>query len=132
MDDRRATVLVVDDDPTMRALLRLHLGNAGYQVIEAADGVEGGYCVLRDSPDLLICDGNMPHMNGEELVTAIKMDPQTRHLPVVFLTVDPDADDKARRLGAVACLRKPVTADRLLEVVALFACPPSEYGQEGL
>lgn len=74
----------------------------------------------------------MPHMNGEELVTAIKMDPQTRHLPVVFLTVDPDADDKARRLGAVACLRKPVTADRLLEVVALFACPPSEYGQEGL
>ena len=115
--------MVIDDDETLRTLVRLHLANAGYEVLDAADAVEGGYLVIRTSPDLVICDVDMPYMNGYEFVAALKSDPLTRRIPVVFLTVDDDVAAKAQRLGAAAYLRKPVTADRLLEVVGLFATP---------
>jgi CheY-like chemotaxis protein len=90
-------------------------------VLEAKDAIEGGYLVLEAAPDLVICDVNMPYMNGYEFVAAMKSDPLTRHIPVAFLTVEEDVSGNAKRLGAVAYLRKPVTADRLLEVVELFA-----------
>lgn len=117
----RAKVIIIDDEETMRTLVRLHLGNAGYEVLEARDAIEGGYLVLEAAPDLVICDVNMPYMDGYEFVAAMKSDPLTRHIPVAFLTVEEDVSGNAKRLGAVAYLRKPVTADRLLEVVELFA-----------
>lgn len=120
---KRPKVVVIDDDATLRTLVRLHLANAGWEVREAADAIEGGHLVLGESPDLVICDVNMPYMNGYELVAALKSDPLTRDIPVVFLTVDDDVAANAQRLGAVAYLRKPVMADRLLEVVTLFASP---------
>lgn len=118
---RRSKVLVVDDDASLRALVRLHLLNAGYEVLEAEDAVVGGYIVLRTPPDLIICDVNMPYMNGYEFVAALKADPLTQHIPVVFLTVDDDVAEQAQKLGAVAYLRKPLTVDRLLDTTALFA-----------
>src|SRR5437870_3155410 len=58
-----ATILVVDDDQTIRELLQLHLRNAGYAVHVAEDAVEAGHLVLRSPPDLIISDVNMPHMD---------------------------------------------------------------------
>ena len=113
------TILIVEDDPVVRSLVRLHLRNAGYEVLEAEDAVEGGHLLLGKQPDLVVCDVDMPYLNGYEFVAALKADPQTRHVPVVFLTVRDDVADHAKKVGAEAYLRKPVRADQLLETVRL-------------
>jgi CheY-like chemotaxis protein len=113
-------VLVVDDDPFIRELLELHLLNAGYKVLLAEDAVAAGRQVLAAAPALILIDVNMPYMDGYQFVSALKTDPTTRDIPVVFLTMDEDVAQRSRELGAVAYLRKPVRADRLLEVVRLF------------
>ena len=119
-------IMVVDDDAMVRALVKLHLVNHGYDVLEAEDAVVAGHLVLRTPPDLLICDVDMPYMDGYQFVAALKSDTATREIPVVFLTIVDDVADQAKRLGAVAYLNKPVTADRLLEVVACHM--PSDKG----
>ena len=116
----RARVVVIDDDATIRSLVSLHLVNAGYDVQEAQDAIEGGHAVLRAPPDLIICDVNMPYMNGYEFVAALKADPLTKDIPVAFISTNDDVADHAARLGAVAYLKKPVFADKLLELAALF------------
>ena len=111
------SILVVDDDQSLRDLLRLHLSAAGYTVSTASDGIEAGYAVLKDPPDLIITDVNMPHMDGYQFVEALKSDKTLPKIPVIFLT---SMDDVARgkELGAVGYITKPVRADRLLAVVA--------------
>jgi len=115
---KRAKVLVVDDEAIMRELLRLHLESNGYDVLLAEDAVAAGPLVVRETPDLILVDVEMPYMNGYEFVAALKSDPATRHIPVVFLTTLDSVADEARKLGAAAYLNKPVMADRLLEVLA--------------
>lgn len=116
----RGKILVVDDEPSMRELLQLHLSNRGYDVQSAEDAIVAGHLILKQKPDLLIIDVQMPYMNGYEFVGALKSDPQTRDIPVVFLTTDDNVASQAKRLGAAAYLQKPLTADRLIEVVDLF------------
>ena len=113
-------ILIVDDEAAMRELLQLHLANQGYEVFAAEDAVVAGHLVLREKPDLLIVDVHMPYMDGYEFVDALKKDPQTRDIPVVFLSTDDNVAAQASRLGAAAYLPKPVMADRLLEVVRLY------------
>jgi len=81
-----ATILVVDDDESIRELLRMHLAAAGYEVHGAADAIAAGYHVLRSAPDLIICDINMPHMDGFEFIAALKADTTLPRIPVIFLT----------------------------------------------
>jgi CheY-like chemotaxis protein len=114
-------ILIVDDEESMRQLLRLHLANNGYQVTVAEDAMAAGRMVLEAKPDLMIVDVEMPYMNGYEFVAALKSDPSTSDIPVIFLTTDANVAEQARKLGAAAYLNKPVMADRLLEVVGLFA-----------
>ena len=111
------SILVVDDDQSLRELLRLHLSSAGYEVRTAADGIEAGYSVLKDPPDLIITDVNMPHMNGYEFVGALRSDDKVRAIPVIFLT-SMDEVDRGKALGAVGYITKPVRADVLLATVA--------------
>lgn len=103
----------------MRELLRLHLGAHGYDVAVAEDAVEAGHLVVREPPDLILVDVEMPYMTGYEFVAALKSDPGTRHIPVVFLTTVEDVAEQAAKLGAAAYLNKPVTVDRLLQVLAV-------------
>ncbi|HXM83216.1 MAG TPA: response regulator [Burkholderiales bacterium] len=121
----KATILVVDDDKSMLDLLKLHLSNAGYKVLTAEDALVAGRHVIETAPDLIIVDVSMPYMSGYELVTALKADSATQNIPIVFLTAREDVADHAKQLGAVAYLHKPVMADRLLEIVALFVPAPS-------
>jgi CheY-like chemotaxis protein len=116
--ERPKKVLVIDDDRSIRELLHLHLSNRGYDVALAEDAVIGGRLALSAKPQLIIIDVNMPYLDGPDFVAALKGDPQTKDIPVVFLTSDEDFGDRAGHLGAVACLTKPVLADRLLDVVA--------------
>jgi CheY-like chemotaxis protein len=113
-----AKILIVDDDESIRELLRLHLSAAGYEVTVAEDAISAGYVVLRSPPDLIISDVNMPHMDGFEFVGALKSDKSLPYIPVIFLTSLEDGDHRGKELGAVGYLTKPVRADRLLAMVA--------------
>jgi two-component system, sensor histidine kinase and response regulator len=113
-------ILVIDDDTSMLAFLKLHLQKAGYVVLLAEDGIVGGRLALSASPDLILLDVQMPYLSGYELVEALKVDPATWDIPVVFLTADKHVEQRTRMLRAEAFLKKPVKVERLLEVVALF------------
>ena len=113
-----ATILVVDDDESLRELLRLHLSAAGYAVLVAADAIAAGYMVLRAPPDLIITDVNMPHMDGFEFISALKADKSIPNIPVIFLTTLEEGDHRGKELGVVGYLTKPIRSDRLLSLVA--------------
>ena len=113
-----ATILVVDDDESIRDLLRMHLSAAGYEVHVAGDAIAAGYLVLRSPPDLIISDVHMPHMDGFEFIAALKADSTLPKIPVIFLTSQDEGDDRGKQLGAVGYVTKPVRADRLLALVA--------------
>jgi diguanylate cyclase len=113
-----ASILVVDDDANVRELLKLHLSAAGYDVQVAADAIAAGYLVLRSAPDLIVCDVNMPHMNGFEFISALKADTSIPDIPVIFLTSFEEGDLRGKELGVVGYLTKPIRADRLLALVA--------------
>ena len=113
-----ARILVVDDDASMCELLRMHLAAAGYEVSTAHDAISAGYQVLKNPPDLILSDVNMPYMDGFEFVAALKADATLPYIPVIFLTSVEDGDSRGKELGAVGYLTKPVRADRLLELVA--------------
>jgi len=113
-----ARILVVDDDPDIVGLLRLHLSTAGYEVRTAQDGIEAGYMVLADPPDMIISDVSMPNMDGLAFVAALRADTTLPYIPVIFLTSVDDEDNRVRELGAAGYLTKPVRADHLLSMVA--------------
>jgi CheY-like chemotaxis protein len=120
---RKAKIAVIDDDRFIRYLLDLHLRKAGYEVFAAEDAVAAGRVILQCTPDLILCDLDMPYMDGYEFVRALRADPTTRHIPVIFLTVSKTLEEPAKRLVA-GHLVKPVTADELLRTVAQFAPHP--------
>ena len=111
-------ILVADDDRNMRELMALHLRSAGYEVRTAEDGIEAGYAVLKQRPDLILCDVNMPHMDGFQLVSAMRQDPELQTLPVIFLTTGTELEQRVRKLGAIGYVYKPIRADRLLRLLA--------------
>ena len=123
----RAKVAVIDDDRFIRYLLDLHLRKAGYDVFAAEDAVAAGRVILERTPDVILCDVDMPFMDGYEFVSALRADPATRHIPVIFLTVNRSVGERAQQLGA-GHLMKPVMADELLRTVAKFAPPARPSG----
>jgi two-component system response regulator MprA len=120
----KAKIAIIDDDRFIRYLLDLHLRKAGYEVFAAEDAVAAGRIILECAPDVILCDVDMPYMDGYEFVSALRADPATRHIPVIFLTVNKNVGDRAKQLGA-GHLVKPVMADELLRTVAQFA-PPAQ------
>lgn len=120
----RPTILAVDDAKSVRELLRLHLTNAGYDVITAEDAIIAGKAVLESPPNLIITDLVMPYMNGIEFVRAMQADDTVPDIPVVFLTGADDPGPQTQSVRAAAWLKKPINVNRLLEVVALHVVPP--------
>jgi two-component system, chemotaxis family, chemotaxis protein CheY len=113
-----ATILVVEDDECMRELLCLHLSGAGYEVLSAEDAIVAGHFLLEQRVDLLVADIEMPFMDGLDLVKAIRNDPAASSMPVVFVTRHAGHGERAKELGAVAYLTKPVRVSELLATVA--------------
>ncbi len=114
-----AQILVVDDDPSMRDLLRMHLESAGYEVRTALDAIDAGHQVLKDPPALMLLDVDMPHMDGFEFLTALKSDKTLPDIPVIILTSMEGVEALSKELGAVGYMKKPVRANRLLQIIAL-------------
>jgi two-component system chemotaxis response regulator CheY len=115
-----ARILIVDDSRTIRQQVGLTLGQAGYETIEAEDGVEG-LAMIGSQTDiaLVICDINMPNMNGIEMLTAVKADVRNAALPVLMLTTEARADliQQAKRIGAKGWVVKPFKPDQLAAAV---------------
>lgn len=120
MTTMKRRILLLEDSPDLRMLLEHRLTRGGYEVLTAADAVEAGRLVVAQPPDLIIADIQLPYMNGDEFVAALRADPAVRDIPVIFLSVDDKLEAHAKRLGAVAYFDKNVSAERLLEVVDFY------------
>jgi CheY-like chemotaxis protein len=117
------TILIVDDDPSMRDLIALHLRAGDYGVKEAEDAIAAGYQVLQAPPDLIVCDIELPHMNGLDFVAALRADPVTDSIPVIFLSATDEHYDRAKKLGFTEYLLKPTRGDVLLGAVRKYLAP---------
>ncbi|MEX2399951.1 MAG: two-component regulator propeller domain-containing protein [Rhodothermales bacterium] len=113
--DDAPLILVVDDNADVRSYLRTRL-HAHYRTEEASDGKEGLERTRRLRPDLVITDVMMPELDGFELCSAIKADPELNHIPVIILTAKADEESKIAglELGADDYLMKPFSAEELL------------------
>jgi len=112
-----AKILLIEDDPNAREMLRFRLEKAGYTLSEAVDGDEGLLKSLR-RPDLILLDIRIPKIDGWQLCKMIKSDPRTRDLPVVMLTgcSQPIQEEYGRQCGADAYLTKPWDPNELLKL----------------
>ena len=107
-----ANILVVEDDPTIRELVRLHLASASHDVITASDGLQGLQLAVNRLPDIIVSDVQMPNMDGFGMLAAVRANEQTAAIPVIFLTALDDRDSfrKSMNLGADDFLNKPATS----------------------
>lgn len=116
-DGARGSLLVIDDDPSSRELLKRMLEKEGYAVRLAANGPDGIAAAKESKPDIITLDVMMPSMDGWAVLSALKADPVTAQIPVVMLTM---VDDRPMgfALGANEYLTKPVQKSRVLEAVS--------------
>ena len=115
-------VLIAEDEPDILLVARAALKRAGLDVVTAVNGLAALAQVERDPPALIVLDCMMPELDGFETCARLKANPQTRRIPVVFLTAKADAGvrDRCMTLGAVGCIAKPFDPLRLGDAVKLF------------
>ena len=115
-----ADVLLVDDDPSLRALLKVSLEGQDYRVTTAANGREGVETAWRERPDLIVLDGNMPEMDGFEALKRLRRDRRTARTPVIMLTMRVREGDVLAgfKAGAQEYLTKPVLVGELINSVS--------------
>jgi K+-sensing histidine kinase KdpD/CheY-like chemotaxis protein len=116
MNGKNATILVVDDDESIRSLLQQELSEAGYIIEEASNGKQALESIRKNRPDLVILDVMMPEMNGFDVAAILKNDPQTMDIPIIVLSI---IQDKARgyRIGVDRYLTKPIDTAQLFSEV---------------
>lgn len=117
-------VLVVDDSSTVRQLIRAALVPAGFVVLEATDGVDGTEKVRGDCEiALILCDVNMPRMNGLEMVEAVRKKPAAASVPIIMLTTegDPTLVARAKAAGAKGWIVKPFKPELLVAAAKKLA-----------
>jgi len=114
------TVLVVDDDAPLRALCRAALGEAGFRVLEAADGDEALELIARDRPDLILLDVMMPRLSGWAVAAELLAEPATGEIPIIFISGRREAADRlrAQELRASGYVTKPFDPAGLAATVA--------------
>ena len=113
------TILVVEDDPSTRALMVTWLDIEGYDVRTARNGSEALTLLRREAPCLLVVDLDMPVMDGAELRRRQLLMPAVCAVPFVLVSGAYEAGHIARVLGIADVLHKPFDADRLLHIVGL-------------
>jgi two-component system chemotaxis response regulator CheY len=113
-----ASILTVDDSPSLRMAIRIALTGAGYRVTEAGDGVEGLAKAGAETFDMIVTDLNMPNMDGLTMIRELRTQPAQAGVPIIFLTTESDADMKAqaKAAGATGWLVKPFVPDQLIKI----------------
>jgi len=113
-------ILIVDDDPPIRELVRMVLTDAGYSVILASDGVEAVEMFERENPHLVLLDILMPRRNGIDACKKIReLQPNTEHTPILMFTVS-SSDENRRRASEAGCdgyIIKPFDPEELVKEI---------------
>jgi two-component system, chemotaxis family, chemotaxis protein CheY len=114
-----ATILAVDDSASMRQMVSFTLKGAGYDVIEAVDGVDALNKAKGSNPDAVLTDVNMPNMDGIKLIEELRKLPNYKHTPMLMLTTESSGDmkGKGKSAGATGWLVKPFNPDQLLATI---------------
>ncbi len=109
-------ILIVDDDPQIRMMLRYLLRHNGFEVLEAGDGPDALVHIAQSCPDLVILDLMMPEVNGFAICNAVRANSVTRHVPIIIMTAraDEDAHQLGMSAGADDFLVKPVPPIELI------------------
>ena len=114
-DGLTQSVLIVDDEPMARTLLRLMLVRAGFNVSEAEDGFDALEKVQISQPDIILLDVMMPGMDGFSVCEELRQRKETATLPIIMLSAKTDLDsiNKGLRVGATKYLTKPISPEDL-------------------
>lgn len=113
------TVLTIDDSRTMLSMLRMALVPAGFDVLQAEDGMQGLQVLESCTPDVIVTDINMPNLDGFGLIERVRETERHAGVPILVLTTESGADKKqrAREAGATGWIVKPFDAARLVDAV---------------
>ena len=123
MSAQRGYLLVVDDVPDILELLDAMLKFKGYRVVTARNGQEALEVVEQERPALIIADILMPKMDGFTLVNRLRLNPQTRDIPIIFLSatyVAPEDKAFALTIGVTRFIEKPVDVESFLPMIAEY------------
>ncbi len=112
-------VLIVDDEAESRELLREIVESCGYAAAEAVDGTDGLAQAERWHPDVILLDVRMAGLDGYDVCRGLKENPETRTIPVIFVTAVQDAalNQLAFQVGGAACVTKPLRREALGTVI---------------
>jgi two-component system, cell cycle response regulator DivK len=117
-----ARILVVEDDAASRELLRYLFDTTGYTVLVAADGATGAWMALKEDPDLILCDLQMPLMDGYAVLRQLNHEPGWRRVPVIAVTAFSMEGDReaALKAGFDGYFSKPVTPETIVPEIEAF------------
>jgi len=121
MTKQQGYVLIVEDDPDILTLMEASLTFSGYRVATAPNGREGLDAIQKERPAVVIADIMMPKLDGFGLIHRLRLDPQTRDIPVVIITatyVAPDDKEFVLDTGATLFIQKPVDIEKFLATMA--------------
>ncbi len=113
------SVLIVDDEPMTRNLLRLMLERAGFRILEAEDGVMALEMIAEQMPEVVVLDVMMPHLDGITVCETLRKQAETAALPIILLSARtaPDAIRRGLQAGANRYLGKPVSREELIRTI---------------
>lgn len=119
------TILVIDDSATIRQVVSTTLTNAGYDVIEAADGMDALSKLTGQKIHLIVCDLNMPNMDGFSFVKHAKQLPEYKFTPVLMLTTENQTHRKleGKAIGVRAWIVKPFRSEQLTATIGKMILP---------
>ena len=119
------TIMIVDDSASMRQVISIALRDAGYDLIEAADGKDALSKLDGSKIHLIVSDINMPNMDGISFVKEVKQHPKYKFTPIIMLTteVNQAKKDAAKEAGAKTWVNKPFQTKTLLDAISKLILP---------
>jgi len=119
------TIMVIDDSASIRQVVNLTLKKAGYDIIEACDGKDALGKLAGQKINLMVCDVNMPNMDGITFLKSLKEQPAYKFTPVIMLTTEAQESKKqeGKAAGARAWVVKPFKPEQMLEAVSKLIMP---------
>jgi two-component system chemotaxis response regulator CheY len=112
-------ILTVDDSRTVLTMLATTLADAGFQTVQAEDGIAGLEALGGCSPDVIVTDINMPRLDGFGFIERVRKDDRYRGIPILVLTTesDPQKKERARKAGATGWIVKPFDPSKLIDAI---------------